>query len=265
MKWFFASATVLAACLVGVSTPAAAVPGGCEPNFEIVDHRGAHNQRDENTVPAIRLGARRGQSIEIDVSATSDGQLILMHDNRIDRTTNGEGLVAEMTFEEIRTYRTEPRGEIIPTLDEALTAAAPYTAEPYNVDVYLDVKTRTDDVLLAVAQVIRDHEMTESALVTSWTGKMNVLTDDILLQYKPEGDAPTVEAVQQKDASSVGLKATQMSHELVDSLRLAQIEVHSRLVSTPAAWDRVTEYAIQGALTNKPNELEEYCTPVSIG
>jgi len=247
---------MVAACLLGVPSPAAAVAGGCDPDFEVVDHRGAQNQRDENTVPAIRLGARRGESIEIDVSATSDGHLILMHDNRIDRTTNGEGLVAEMTFEEIRTYRTEPRGEIIPTLDEALTAAA-----PYPVDVYLDVKNRTDEVLLDVAQIIRNHAMTDRALVTSWTGKMNVLTDDILLQYKPEGEAPTVADVQQKDASSVGLKRSQMSHPLVDGLRLEGIEVHSRLVSTPAAWDKVTQYQIQGALTNKPKELAEYCSP----
>ncbi|MDQ3663053.1 MAG: glycerophosphodiester phosphodiesterase family protein [Actinomycetota bacterium] len=260
MKWLVSCVAMVAACLLGVPSPAAAVPGGCDPNFEVVDHRGAHNQRDENTVPAIRLGARRGQSIEIDVSATSDGHLILMHDNRIDRTTNGEGLVAEMTFEEIRTYRTVPDGEIIPTLDEALTAAA-----RYPVDVYLDVKNRTDEVLTDVAQIIRNHGMEESALVTSWTGKMNVLTDDILLQYKPEGEAPTVAEVQQKDASSVGLQARQMSDALVNELRLANIEVHSRLVSTPAGWDRVTQYRIEGALTNKPNELEEYCTPVSIG
>lgn len=262
MKWLVSCVAMVAACLLGVPSPAAAVPGGCDPLFEIVDHRGAHNQRDENTVPAIRLGAKRGQSIEIDVSATSDGHLILMHDNRIDRTTNGEGLVAEMTFEEIRTYRTVPDGEIIPTLDEALTAAA-----RYPVDVYLDVKNRTDEVLLDVAQIIRNHEMTDRALVTSWTGKMNVLTDDILLQYKPDGEAPTptVADVQQKDASSVGLQARQMSHEFVDGLRLEGIEVHSRLVSTPEAWDKVTQYQIQGALTNKPNALEEYCEPVSIG
>ncbi len=260
MKWLVSCAAMVAACLLGVPSPAAAVPGGCDPNFEIVDHRGAHNQRDENTVPAITLGARRGESIEIDVSATSDGHLILMHDNRIDRTTDGEGLVAEMTFEEIRTYRTDPRGEIIPTLDEALTAAA-----PYPVDVYLDVKNRTDEVLLDVAQIIRNHAMTDRALVTSWTGKMNVLTDDILLQYKPEGEAPTVADVQQKDASSVGLKPSQMSMSpaLVNDLRLEGIEVHSRLVSTPAAWDRVTQYPIQGALTNKPVELTEYCSPPS--
>ncbi len=260
MKWLVSCVAMVAACLLGVPSPAAAVAGGCDPDFEVVDHRGAQNQRDENTVPAITLGARRGESIEIDVSATSDGHLILMHDNRIDRTTDGEGLVAEMTFEEIRTYRTEPRGEMIPTLDEALTAAA-----PYPVDVYLDVKNRTDEVLLDVAQIIRNHAMTDRALVTSWTGKMNVLTDDILLQYKPEGDAPTVDGVTQKGASSVGLQARQMSHELVDGLRLEQIEVHSRLVSTPEAWDRVTQYQIQGALTNKPKELTEYCSPPSIG
>lgn len=229
--------------------------GACEPRFEVVDHRGA-NQRDENTVPAIRLNARRGQSIEIDVRATSDGHLILMHDRTFTRTTNGDGLVvAETTFAKARTLRTDPRREIIPTLGEALTSAA-----PHDVDVYLDVKDRTDEVLLRVAKAIRNHDMRDRALVTSWTGKMNGLTDGILLQYKPRGAQPTVADAEQKDASSVGLMPRQMSHNLVRGLRRAGIEVHSRLVSTPEAWDRVTEYRIHGALTNRPNGLEEYCS-----
>lgn len=262
MKWLAAGVAMVAACLVGVSSPAAAVPGGCDPNFEVVDHRGALKERDENTLPAIRVGARRGESIEIDVRATSDGMLILMHDPRIDRTTTGSGLVSELTFEQIRSVRTKPGGEFVPTLDQALNVAG-----PYGIDVYLDVKDGSDEVLLKSIDAIREHAMTNRVLVTSWTGKMVRLTrgnPDILLQHKPDGDAPDDDKINyyvRNGMDSVSLFPRQMSHELVDRLRLEGIEVHSRLVSKEQAWDRVTQYQIQGALTNRPRLLTEYCSP----
>ncbi len=259
MRWFApAAAVLLVAGLSGVAgqAPAAArVAGGCESSFEVVDHRGAHHKWDENTVPAITAAARRGESVELDVRATVDARLVLMHDATIDRTTTGSGWVAATTFQQLRTYLTEPGGEVVPTLREAMRAAG-----PFGIDVYLDVKDKSDAVLLAVAQVIRRSGMVDRTLVTSWNGKMRLLAADIDRQWKPDGPAPTAAEVVDRGVESVGLFPQQMSEYLIDSLRAADIEVHSRLVSTVPAWDRVTAYAIQGALTNAPVGLTKYCT-----
>ncbi|RLE93890.1 MAG: hypothetical protein DRN04_05350 [Thermoprotei archaeon] len=88
--------------------------------IEIVGHRGAAGYEPENTLKAIRKGIEcRVDWIEIDVRATKDGVLVLMHDDTVDRTTNGKGLLREMLFSEVRKLDAG-KGEKVPTLKEAL-------------------------------------------------------------------------------------------------------------------------------------------------
>lgn len=66
-------------------------------------HRGGRNHGIENTLTAFRRAMNMGvDMIETDVRMTKDGYLVLMHDETVDRTTNGTGLVKELTLEEIR-------------------------------------------------------------------------------------------------------------------------------------------------------------------
>lgn len=113
-----------------------------EPDFfgpsdtaRVIGHRGAAGAAPENTLPglehAVRLGA---DAVEFDLQATRDERLVLLHDDTVDRTTDGSGPIEAMTLEEARELdaghaftpdrgRTHPfRGEEvrIPTLDEAM-------------------------------------------------------------------------------------------------------------------------------------------------
>ena len=90
-------------------------------------HRADHRNAPENTVPAILSAVRKGaHQIEIDVQFSKDKKLVIMHDGTVDRTTNGTGKVADMTFEELRKLDAgsgvDPafKGTKIPTLREAL-------------------------------------------------------------------------------------------------------------------------------------------------
>ncbi len=68
----------------------------------IIAHRGACGVAPENTLPSIDSAlAARADMIEIDVHLSKDGRLIVMHDETVDRTTDGEGTIAEMTYPEI--------------------------------------------------------------------------------------------------------------------------------------------------------------------
>ena len=89
----------------------------------VAAHRGDSYNCFENTMDAFRAAAEAGvDMIETDVRMTKDGVLVLMHDADIDRTTDGAGLVADMTYEELTRYnaggRYVPAG--IPTLEEFL-------------------------------------------------------------------------------------------------------------------------------------------------
>ena len=90
-------------------------------------HRGASDTHPENTLAAFRQAIRLGaQMIEFDVALSKDGQLVLMHDATVDRTTNGKGPVSQLTLAELKKLDAgswkgdQFKNERTPTLDEAL-------------------------------------------------------------------------------------------------------------------------------------------------
>lgn len=92
----------------------------------VAAHRGDWRYAPENSLPAIDNAITMGVDIvELDVQRTKDGQFILMHDTKLDRTTTGKGLVEEWTLDSIRTLKLKngcniKTKETVPTLEEAL-------------------------------------------------------------------------------------------------------------------------------------------------
>lgn len=92
----------------------------------ILAHRGASGYAPENTMEAFELAAKMGaDGIELDVHLTADGEVVVCHDEKIDRTSNGQGLITDYTLAELKAfdfgyhfYEGEGKGFKIPTLDE---------------------------------------------------------------------------------------------------------------------------------------------------
>lgn len=85
-----------------------------------IGHRGARAYEPENTLRSFRKALELGvDAVELDVRRTKDDEIVVIHDAKVDRTTNGKGLVSELTLREIKQLVTE-KGERIPTLEEAL-------------------------------------------------------------------------------------------------------------------------------------------------
>ena len=115
------SLSLLAVC------PALAAAPPPLPERGLCAHRGAMNTHPENTVAAFREAGRLGaHMIEFDVYLTKDNHLVVIHDPTVDRTTNGEGRVSEMTLAEIKALdaggwkSTQFARERVPTLTEAV-------------------------------------------------------------------------------------------------------------------------------------------------
>jgi glycerophosphoryl diester phosphodiesterase len=93
-----------------------------------IAHRGEAKFAPEDTLAAFELAIDEGaKSIEMDVRMTADEHLVLMHDDDVSRTTDGEGRISEMTLEEIKALRIKPEPwmtvhepQEVPTLEEAL-------------------------------------------------------------------------------------------------------------------------------------------------
>ena len=98
-----------------------------EGHVDVVAHRGASGDFPENTIPAFAEAIRLGvEAIELDVHLTADHELLVIHDSTVDRTSNGEGAVAELALAQIREldagskFDTRFAGESFLTLGEAL-------------------------------------------------------------------------------------------------------------------------------------------------
>jgi glycerophosphoryl diester phosphodiesterase len=96
-------------------------------------HRGASSRAPENTLEAFRIGAESGAGgLELDIHMTSDGRIVVIHDDSVDRTTNGEGFVRDVTLREVQsldagyrftldggaTYPYQGQGVRVPGLEE---------------------------------------------------------------------------------------------------------------------------------------------------
>lgn len=100
---------------------------------KVFAHRGASAYAPENTLPAFALAARQGaDGIELDVHLSRDGELVVIHDEALDRTTNGTGLVKDHTLAELQALCADNgmsgfAAARIPTLEEVLTLVKPGT------------------------------------------------------------------------------------------------------------------------------------------
>ena len=106
----------------------------------VIAHRGAGFEFDENTLEACKQSYERGiRGYEVDLRLTRDNQLVLMHDNDVSRTTNGSGIVEQMTLAEIQSLRTKKSQVPVPT---AADLFAFFKDKP---DVYFLLEMKTSD------------------------------------------------------------------------------------------------------------------------
>ncbi|WP_411344991.1 glycerophosphodiester phosphodiesterase family protein [Paenibacillus sp. WLX1005] len=145
----------------------------------IAAHRGDWRLAPENSLAAIQYSIVAGADlIEIDVQRTADGQLVLMHDETVDRMTNGSGRVAEMTLEQLRALRLRQHqgghdqrltNYMIPTLEEVMILARDKVminldkCWAWRDDVYA-VLLRTDTVAQTVFKSTAEPEEVHSFL-----------------------------------------------------------------------------------------------------
>ncbi|MCC5905241.1 MAG: glycerophosphodiester phosphodiesterase family protein [Balneolaceae bacterium] len=140
---------------------------GVEQDVKIVAHRGAMEERPENTIAAFKRAHELGADIvEIDLYTSSDGHLFILHDTTLDRTTSAEGEATEFTLEELQLldagswFGPEYTGERIPSFREVLEWA---TEE--NVVLLLDLKESGWEFAENVAGDVQAYGIEENMVV----------------------------------------------------------------------------------------------------
>ena len=151
-----------------------------EPDYIfVVAHRGYWRYAPENSIAAIKSAISIGADmVEIDIQKTKDGDFVLMHDNNIDRTTNGKGYISNYTVKELKNFRLRYNdgklsNETIPTLKEALSACKGKIL--VNID-------KGENYLSDIEPIIKETEM-ENHIVLKGRSSVND-TKEKLSRYK---------------------------------------------------------------------------------
>ena len=132
------------------------------PHRLVVAHRGYHLDLPENSLASIRQAWRVGADlVEVDVRHTADEVLVLMHDGDVDRTTDGNGDVEALRWDEITSLQLlgsdpdDPESQRVPLFSQALQLA-----DELQVMLYVDQKTSRSDLVLAEIQAGAFHKRT---------------------------------------------------------------------------------------------------------
>jgi glycerophosphoryl diester phosphodiesterase len=144
----------------------------------VAAHRGVPSQAPENTMVGYRMAYDLGaDQIETDVQITKDGHLVIMHDNTVNRTTNGTGAVHELTLEEIRAldagikYDEKFAGEKVPTFKEFLQ-------EFKGKDIVLLVELKDHGIEQQVIdEIISEGMMDQVSMQSFYLDSMQIMND----------------------------------------------------------------------------------------
>jgi glycerophosphoryl diester phosphodiesterase len=142
------------------------------PRPVIFAHRGACAHAPENTIASFELAlAQQADAIELDVKLSSDGYVIVHHDDTVDRTTDGTGRIKNLTLAELKKldagsfFAEQYKGEKIPTLEEVFEAVGKRTF--INVEL-TNYKTRGDHLVETVCMLVKKHNMQKRIIFSSF-------------------------------------------------------------------------------------------------
>jgi len=222
--------------------------------MKIVAHRGARASEPENTVRAMNRAFECGaDAVEIDLRFTSDHKLVVIHDDTLERTTNGAGKVCDMTIAQLRALDAG-KGERIPELSEALSVA-----KRYSRPLVIELKEAGMEwqVLEEVAEAgLEDKVIISSFIHTSLRNlkeKAPEIKTGVIIASVPVNP---VRLVQDAKADIIFAKYSRITREFIDDcVGYEGIEVYLWTVNTIDDLNNAISYGVDGVVTDNPCEL----------
>ncbi len=162
-----------------------------EKNIFVAAHRGWRSRYPENTMEAFRAALELGvDQIETDIRITKDGELVLIHDDTVNRTTNGNGKVCEMTFAELRALDAGSKqnpcfaGAKIPLLTELLELVKNHPSITLDLELKEYPTENRENIAYEVCDrvlaLVDRYGFTDRVVMNSFSGKLN---EYIYLKY----------------------------------------------------------------------------------
>ncbi len=234
----------------------------------VTAHRGFSGENPENTLAAFRAAIAAGADmVELDVHLTRDNELVVIHDDTLERTTDGKGNVADKTLAELKNldagFRYNPRfaGERIPTLAEVLQL----TRGRVRVNIELKKGKKAfpytmEELADRTLAVVEKAEMLDQVLFSSF----DPAAVDRIRERNPRLPIAVItqkqwatpeEAGGGKRYPAINSSFKNINENNVRLARSAGLQVHAWTVNTAADMEKVIALGVDGIITNHPDRL----------
>ncbi|MFP7479980.1 glycerophosphodiester phosphodiesterase family protein [Terribacillus saccharophilus] len=262
------SITFLLACALLLAGGSSVQTEASDYSPLIIAHRGASAVEPEHTFSSYDQALEdKADYIEIDLRKTADGELVAMHDDTVERTTDGKGLAERLTMREVKALDAGD-GQTVPTLEEILAR--------YGSEVQYYIETRENDMgelvmeeqllqLLEQYAIPKDQVILQSFSKDSIRALHELNPEMTLVQLLKKKD---VEKLDGKDlqemkeiANGVGIYAGILKKTTVDMIQHHELEVHAYYRGDEREWtEEMLQYEVDGIFSDDPafltNKLE---------
>ena len=247
----------------------------------VIAHQGGEGLRPSNTLIAFENAVALGVDVlEMDVHSTNDGVLVLIHDDTVDRTTDGTGRVNDFALAELQQLdageywtaddgATTPyrgQGVRIPTLDEVLTA---FPQMKFNIEI----KQVEPSIASSLCETLRAHDLTDRALIASFhPTAMNefraacpeVATSMVEDEIRPFFILNTIFLGALYNPPGAAFQVPEYSGSLhvltprfVRGAHGNNVAVHPWTIDDPADMERFLDMGVDGIITDRPDLMIE--------
>ena len=245
-----------------------------EPAF-VAGHRGDRSVAPENTIPALQAAiASQMAFVETDLQLTADGVPVLLHDETVDRTTNGTGRIADLTLASVRSldagswYSKEFADTRIPTLEEFLVVFAPSRKQ-----LLLELKGFWEkEEVAVVVELIRSRGV---------DGRVTLASFDFTTLMNSKSVAPSMPLViiqRMMPADPVGLAdhfgaiailtsaaSLEADPTAVERMHEAGLGVLVYTLNSTERWSEAIALGVDGIVTDKPSSLDKWLAETAPG
>ncbi|RMI37903.1 glycerophosphodiester phosphodiesterase [Streptomyces triticirhizae] len=212
-----------------------------------VGHRGLMGVEPENTLRSFRAARRAGlDAVELDLHLSWDGALVVMHDARVDRTTDGTGAIAELTLAELRRLDAG-QGERVPTLAEVVA----------EVEGHLQLEIKDAAAARELAGFVADHGLAGRVTVISFhDAALAAFAEELpgvpLGLVTGESTATAPERAAALGCGLVSCELPWLTAEVVARCRAAGLSVIAWTVNTAEQLARARGLGLDGVVTDRP-------------
>ena len=221
----------------------------------IFGHRGApgYPRRGENTMASFQKALYCGATgLEFDVRRCGDGRLVVIHDDTIDRTTNGRGRVENLSYKELQRFDAG-NGEPVPLLTNVL--------DQFGGQCLLNLELKDAGIASVVKNLILERRLERQVIVSSFEWQeLPQLTPEIPIGLLSSKLQDLFHAARELGASAIHPRRDLVSGSLIATAREAGLRIHAWTVNDPDEIRRFRNLEIDGIFTDFP---ERCSTPAS--